>query len=155
MKVAFGCHLVALVMLCGFGATYLFRAEFMPYHAVAVGMPWAKVPVGSQALFLGLMKATGGASLAIAVLISVVLFIPFRSGAVWARWTIPGGGLLFCATTLYAQTHVALHSPATPPMGLVLFAAGLLFLGLLLSVAPNIGAQQAVPDGAGAKRRRA
>lgn len=135
MKMAFGCHFLALLVLVGFGLTYLFRAEFMPYHAVAVGMSWAEVPSGSQALFLGLMKAVGGASLAIALLVSILLLVPFRQGASWARWAIPAGGLLFCATTLYAQTHVALHTPATPPIGLVIAAAVVQIVGFVLSVA--------------------
>ena len=42
MKLAFGCHLLAVLVLAAFAVTYLFRSEFMPYHAVAVGMPTAR-----------------------------------------------------------------------------------------------------------------
>jgi hypothetical protein len=52
MKIAFGCHLLATLILATFGLIYLFRPEFMPYHAVAVGMPWAEVSPSFQVLIL-------------------------------------------------------------------------------------------------------
>lgn len=59
MKLAFSCYFLSGVLLVGFGLVYMFRAEFMPYHAVAVGMSWAEVPPQFQVLILALMKGVG------------------------------------------------------------------------------------------------
>jgi hypothetical protein len=42
MKIAFSCHLLAILGLAIIGLIYLFRTEFMPYHAVAVGRNWGR-----------------------------------------------------------------------------------------------------------------
>jgi len=68
MKVAFWLYVVGAV-LPGFvfGAIYLFRGEFMPYHAVAVGMAWSEVPHPFQILTLALLKGVGGLWITLAV----------------------------------------------------------------------------------------
>lgn len=55
MKIAFGCHLVAALLLLIFGLVYLFRPEFMPYHAVALDREWSTVERPYQVLILALM----------------------------------------------------------------------------------------------------
>ena len=134
MKIAFGCHLLATFIVAAFAVTYLFRAEFMPYHSVAVGMPWAEVAPSFQVLILGLMKAVGGTCLAVVVLLLILLFVPFKQGLVWARWAIPAGGLVISAGGLYAMLYVGLNTPATPPWIAPVAGALLLAAGLLLSL---------------------
>lgn len=138
MKLAFACYFVALLVLAGFGFVYLFRTSFMPYHAVAVGMPWGDVPSNFQVLILALMKVTGSGFLTIVIIEYILLFIPFRQGAAWARWAIPLGGILICGGTLYVTLYVATHSPANPPWYLAL--AGFLFFpaGFILSLGQEI-----------------
>jgi hypothetical protein len=43
VKVAFACHSLALLMTAASGVIYLFRTQFMPYHAVALGKSWADI----------------------------------------------------------------------------------------------------------------
>ena len=40
MRLAFGCYLIALLILGAFGLLYLVSPQFMPYHAVAIGTKW-------------------------------------------------------------------------------------------------------------------
>jgi hypothetical protein len=134
MKIAFVCHLLAMVIVAAFGVTYLLRAEFMPYHSVAVGMPWAEVTPSFQVLILGLMRAVGGICLAVVVLELILLFVPFRQGVVWARWAIPAGGLVISAGALYGMLYVGLNTPATPPWIAPAAIALLVVAGLLLSL---------------------
>ncbi len=115
MKIAFGCYFLAGLLLVGFGIVYLFRAEFMPYHSVAVGMPWADVPPNFQVLILALMKALGGTNIALALAFYIVLFVPFRQGARWAVLATPLFGLVQSAAAFYAMSHAALHTAASPP----------------------------------------
>jgi hypothetical protein len=134
MKIAFGCHLLATLIVAAFGVTYLFRSEFMPYHSVAVGMHWTEVGPSFQVLILALMKAVGGTCLAVVVLELILLFVPFRQGIVWVRWAIPAGGLVLSAGALYAMLYVGLNTPATPPWIAPVGGALLMVVGLLISI---------------------
>ena len=58
MKVAFGCYLVAALLLLVFGLVYLFRPEFMPYHAVALDKEWSAVERPYQVFTLSLYSRT-------------------------------------------------------------------------------------------------
>jgi hypothetical protein len=133
IKISFGCYFLAILILAAFGVTYFFRNEFLPYHAIAVGMPWAEVAPSFRVLIIALMRGVGGACLAVVVLELVLLFVPFRQGVAWARWAITTGGLVVSAGALYAMIYVALNKPAKPPWIAVVVAALLLVVGLLFS----------------------
>jgi hypothetical protein len=137
MKIAFGFHLVATLLIGGFGLYYIINAEFMYYHAAAVGMPWSAVPHPFQVLIHALMRALGIAGLAVVVLELFLLFKPFRQDALWARLAIPAGGVVISSGALYAMVYVLRNAPPIPPwtakppwilplLGVVLFFAGLL-----------------------------
>jgi hypothetical protein len=134
MRIAFWCYLLATLTATAFGVVYLVKPEFMPYHSVAVGMPWAAVAPSFQVLILALMRAVGGACLAFAVLQLTLLLIPFRQGAAWATWAIAVSGLVMCAGTLYAMMLVAQNTPATPPWIAPTAGAVLLVVALVLSL---------------------
>jgi len=134
MKIAFACYFSAGLLLAAFGVVYLFRAEFMPYHSVAVGMPWADVPPNFKILIVALMRAVGGANIALATAMFILLIVPFRAGARWALWTVPLLGLLQCAGGLYAMSHVALNTTANPPVWAVAIGMLLTVIGFLVSL---------------------
>jgi hypothetical protein len=120
--------------MAAFAVTYNLQTEFMPYHAIAVGMPWGDVAAPFQVLILALMRAAGGAGLAVVVLELFLLLFPFRQGAIWARWAIPAGGLVISFGALYAMVDVSLNTPATPPWIAPVVGALLLIAGLVLSL---------------------
>ncbi len=128
LKVAFGCYFLTGLLLLGFGVAYLFRQEFMPYHSAAVGLPWADVPSNFQILILALMKAVGGAIIAVAFAFYAVLLVPFRGSARWALWALPILALVQSAAAFYPMSYVAFNTTANPP----LWAPA---IGVLLTVA--------------------
>lgn len=134
MKVAFGCHLLALLLIAVAGVVYLFRTQFMPYHAVALGKSWAEVDTASQILLLAALRIIGGAWLATALAMGVMLLIPFKQGVQWARWVIPVIGLVAESPALYATLSVTFNTPATPPWVAIAFIIVLLIAGLILSL---------------------
>lgn len=136
-SIAFACHLIGILTMVGFGITYLFRKEFMPYHGVALGKSWGEVLKEFQILILALMRAVAGGTLAIAALALIVLLIPFRVGVVWAFWAVPVAGMILSAGSLYAMRLVATNKPGKPPFKLALFAVALAIVGLVLSLAPG------------------
>jgi hypothetical protein len=131
MRLAFGCYLIALLILGAFGLLYLVSPQFMPYHAVAIGTKWSDLGPSHRILIHALMKAAGAGFLGSAVAGAFVLFVPFRAGAGWARWAILIPGLIVGIPTLYASLTVKWGTPASPPwiaplVGVILAAAGFL-----------------------------
>jgi len=140
MWIAFVCHLVPTVAMGIFGVIYLVSAEFMPYHAAAVGMNWTAVPPRFRVLILALMKAVGGAALAVSVLELFLLFVPFWQGAIWALVAIPVGGIVASSGGLYATVYLLRKAPpippwtATPPWWAAVLCILLFATGLVLSL---------------------
>ncbi|MEJ2041328.1 MAG: hypothetical protein P8X55_20720 [Desulfosarcinaceae bacterium] len=134
IKIAFACYLVAIIIIAAFGVIYLFRSEFMPYHASAVGKPWAEVSPSFQVLILAMMKAIGGTCLTVVMLELILLLIPFRQGFAWARWAIPFGGILISTGSLYAMLFVGMNTSASPPYFAPVLALSVILIGMALSI---------------------
>ncbi|HZR11217.1 MAG TPA: hypothetical protein VFA79_21685 [Myxococcales bacterium] len=136
MKVACGCHAAAYLLFAVFAAIYLLRPQFMPYHAVALGMRWEEVGRPFQVLILGLMRVVGGGLLAAAFIGAVLLLWPFRQGARWARWAIVVQGLIVGFTSLWGTLSVQLNTRARSPWLAAAVAVLLLLAGGVLSIGP-------------------
>lgn len=131
---AFMCHLLAILTTLGFGLTYLLRAQFMPYHGVALEREWGALPYALQTLILALMRAVAGGALATALLGTIILLIPFRAGEIWAFWTLPASTVVLAVGALYAMRLVATNTPARPPYAPIMITAALAIIGLVLSL---------------------
>lgn len=89
-RVAMTGYIISAIPLALFGATYLTRSEFMPYHAVAIGQSWGEVAPAIQVLLLAMMRGLGGTFLALAVAVVAIALKPFREGQpVWPRGKDP------------------------------------------------------------------
>jgi len=64
MLAAFVAYALAALLSAVFGAIYLVRSQFMPYHQEAVGVAWEQLDQRLQALLLGLLRTVGGGFLA-------------------------------------------------------------------------------------------
>jgi hypothetical protein len=142
LKAAFVCYLLTLPIPILFGFIFLFRPEFMPYHAVAVGQSWSEVDPGFQIIILALMRATGGGMLVTACAIGILLFKAFRKGIRWAYWAIPVIGLISTLPKLYATIYVTRSTSASPPWIAAALVTILLMLGYILSVLPRAKTKQ-------------
>jgi len=109
--------LYGLISLLGFifAYIYLFRSEFMPYHAIAVGKDWADVAPEFQVLILALMRVSGGGWLGVAIGILICLIAFIRTGKSWIHPSILFIGLAGLIPTLLATLLVRNNSPANPP----------------------------------------
>ncbi|MEO0408607.1 MAG: hypothetical protein AAF289_14770 [Cyanobacteria bacterium P01_A01_bin.135] len=134
---AFWCYLTTLALLGAFSLIYLLRAEFMPYHARAIGQSWEQLPLAVQTLILGLMKTTGGGWLATAVAMAIILFKPFKRGETWALWAVPSIGLATAVPLLYLTLSIAIRTPADPPWIAAALGVVLQVVGLVLSLEPR------------------
>jgi hypothetical protein len=142
MKVAFGCYLTTIAALGAWGFVYLLRSDFMPYHAVAVGMPLAEAPPPFQVLVLTLYKLTGAAWAVIALSLLVMLLGPFRQGHLWARRAIPALILVQGAGVMNAMAYISLNSPAMPPWAFTIGVVVLTIVGFFFSVAKETAPAQ-------------
>lgn len=134
LRASFVCYSIFVLVATIFSFVYLFRAEFMPYHAVAIGHNWSELDQGLQNLILGLMKVVGGAWLSVSIAMSILLLKPFRNGESWAYWAIPLIALPSLVVNLFVVSNMALNTPASPPWQVVVINAALLILGFILSV---------------------
>ena len=123
--------LYGLIGLLGFffAFMYLFRSEFMPYHAIAVEKSWEEVDAGLQVLVIALMRVSGGGWLATSVAITMLLIGRIRYDKLYFGFTLMMVGLTALIPTLYATLYVRGNSPANPPwiaavMGIVILLAG-------------------------------
>ena len=135
-KVALGCYVICQLLFFGMGFTYLFRTEFMPYHAEALGQTWRDLSPALQILLLALMKATGGGLLASGIAHATLTFIPFRRGERWALFAVPAVGLVVSGSALWATLTVLTGTPASPPWQAALVGVVLSCLGFILSMLP-------------------
>jgi hypothetical protein len=130
--ISFICY--ALVGLLGFvfAFIYLFRSEFMPYHAVAVGTEWNTVDDSMKVLILALMRVSGGGWLATSISITILLIArsKFTSSIFSIGMTVVGLGALI--PTLYATLYVRGNSPADPPWIAAVLGIVLLVIALVL-----------------------
>jgi hypothetical protein len=125
--------LVALLGLA-FAFAYLFRPEFMSYHAVAVHETWADVDPGFQILIIALMRVSGGGFLAISVAITMLLYQFHKQDKVWPVTAIFFIGQSILIPTLYATLLVKNHTGANPPWIAAAAAIGLLLAGWILAL---------------------
>ena len=137
LKVSFCCYMLILLQAITFSLIYLFRSEFMPFHASLVEQNWSEVDPAFQILILALMKAAGGGWLSISIAVSILLFKPFRQSKRWAYWAIPAVGLPPMLIILYLQISVAQKTPSSPPWVLSVTGIILLLVGFFLSIVPK------------------
>ncbi len=129
MKVALGIYILVGVVSIGLGLLYLTSEQFMPYHAEAVGTPWAEVDPGTQTLILALMRVAGGGWLALGFLTIVLSFGQIQTRSAVSRWALPIGIVIFYSASLAATWGVyretGAHTPWLPSLasiGLALLA---------------------------------
>lgn len=123
---------VTALISVALGCLYLVRAEFMPYHATALGTDWADLDAEVQTLLLALMDVAGAGWAVSGLLIGVLVAMPFRADASWARWAIPGALVLLYVPILLATLSVAAATPASPPWYGNAAALAATLVGLLL-----------------------
>lgn len=114
-KVAAACYGVNALVSVVLGGTYLVRGSFMPYHADALGRPWAEVEPALQVLLGALMDVAGAGWIGIGVATLALVAVPMRRGERWGRLLIPALFLIFYVPTLLATVAVMNATPATPP----------------------------------------
>lgn len=134
LKAAFLCHLVVALGFVALGVTYLTMPRFMPYHARVANASWESLADPLRVLLLAFMRGSGAATLAAAISIIVILWLPFRRGERWARHAVPAVGL--CATLPLSAIMLSLQlkTSAGPPLILVLAAVALQLVAWGLSV---------------------
>lgn len=133
-KMAISCYFIYALIALVYSLIYLSRTEFMPHHMAMVGQNWSEVDPAYQMMILGLMKAIGGAWLALAIAISLMLLRAIRHQATWIFWAIPVIGLPPAVINLYLGINMLVNTPATPQWEIPATAVLLLVIGYVLSM---------------------
>jgi hypothetical protein len=132
--ISFICYFLSAAAAFIFGIMYLTRFDFMPYHREALGKDWGELDNRLQTLIVALMRAVGGGLLGASLAMMIMLFIPFRSGELWAFYTIPAIGLITYLPSLYATMIVRLRTGASSPVIMIATGSALLVVGFAISL---------------------
>ena len=133
---AVACYALSALGTAVFFSTYLVRSRFLHYHQEAIGIPWERLDPRLQTLLIALMRVAGGGVLASCIAIEFMVFFPFRSGSVWAKYAIPTIGMVAFAPAFYATILVRARTKAKSPTTASAITVGLLLLGLAFSLLP-------------------
>jgi hypothetical protein len=109
------CYAITAAASLFMGLLYLMSPEFMPYHSAAIGQNWHSVEPGLKVLLLALLRVAGGGFLSLSIVITVLLYWPWRDDARWAQWLLLLAILAVHGPTLWATLSVTLQTPASAP----------------------------------------
>ena len=133
MRILFYAYLMTMPILLIFGFTYLLRSKFMPYHAVATGLAWEQVPSGIQFVFIAMMRVIGGSFIALVIVVTTILVIPFKQGYRWAHYCVPITGIACAGSSLYATAQLKLQTGANAPWIAALIPVVVYVIGLIIT----------------------
>ncbi|MCC7634884.1 hypothetical protein [Stenotrophomonas rhizophila] len=125
---ALACYALAFAVVAVFGAAYLRRSDFMPYHRVAVGRDWEGIDPPVQLLLMALIRVTGAAWLALAGAGVLLLYLLFSSSLQFPHLL---AFQAFCLAAMVPPVAVAWHvrkrtgAPTPVVAGAVVVALGL------------------------------
>ena len=129
-RLAYTFNLLASVILIVLGIIYLFNPQFMPYHRQAIALQWEEVPFAFQKLILALMRALGGAYLAIGITICLLQIHVNKTQNKLAVIILFISGIVVTISSLYASLVVRINTPGKAPYYLALLGGTLLIAGL-------------------------
>jgi hypothetical protein len=132
-KMAIVCHFLAILPMFLGGLVYAVRDSYLPYHAAATKHDWQTLEPGMQVLFKAMLNGAGGLMLLIALILIVLLIIPFRQNERWSFWVIPLIGISAVFITIRAAIFVDANTSANPPWLWLLIVIALFIGGFILS----------------------
>ena len=108
-------YLIIAIISLILGSLYLFRNEFMGYHAAALQQSWPQLDLNLQVLIKALMIVAGAGWISLGIAILFILLGAFRTNIKWSGFAIPILILVFYVPTLIATLTVLNNTPSTPP----------------------------------------
>lgn len=132
---AFACFALALLIILGIGIVHYTATEPLSWYRAALGVGWDQLTPGTRAVFVTYFKIAGTGQIGVSVALGIILFIPYRRGEAWARWTllIVGGGASLLSS--YGILTTELSTGASVPWYNPLASLVLIVAGFLLSPA--------------------
>jgi hypothetical protein len=133
-KISFVFYILTILFFLVAALMYIFRSEFLPHHAAALGTSWGELNAQYQFIFLASLKLVGTAWLTASLAMAVMLFIPFRAGNTWTRWALPLVGLSSAIPTLLVSLYLGANTPASTPWIAAAVLIVLILLGFIFSL---------------------
>jgi hypothetical protein len=118
----------AILVLLAIRGIQLLAGQFLPYQATIVGMPWADIPPNFQLIIAFLNKYAGGVLVVFCLCISTLLLFPYRQGARWAVFAVPGLLLAYCTASANSMTQVLFAEPPIKPIAVFVVAIVVAFV---------------------------
>ncbi len=133
--IALACYALGFVVFLAFALVYLGRSQFLPYHAIAVGVGWHDVDARMRVLLLALLKVIGSAWLALAIVGLCAVYAVFtRVSGFWPLLALQVFALMVSVPPLLVAMYVRKVTHAPTPVISGAAAIGLCTLGFVLAV---------------------
>ncbi len=133
LKISQLCYLLIGVGYTILGILYTFASSVKSYHLDAMETTWNQIALGQQVVMMAIMRGSGSGFIAAGFAILILLFIPFKKGENWARWSIFFISMIEGLPTIYSAMQVKQYTPGDPPLFLAVSAVIAALLGVILS----------------------
>ena len=115
-KIGFILYYLTIILILLFGAMYMFKPSFMPYHAHIVHLNWGQIPETEQVLVRALMIAVGGVTISVGIILGLLIFKFQQTGLQWISNLVMVSGIIASLLISVAPIFVILHSDSVPPL---------------------------------------
>ena len=115
-KIGFITYYVTVVLIILFGALYMFKPSFMPYHAEIVHLNWDQIPQSEQILVRALMIATGGVTMSVGIILGLFVLRFRKTKEQWISTYVMISGIIATLLITIAPIFVVIKSDSVPPL---------------------------------------
>jgi hypothetical protein len=131
---AFICYSLSVIFAFIFGFMYLLNRKLFKYHELVLGKKWEKLDSKLQTLLIAFMKGIGGAIIALGLAIAAMTIFAFRSGEIWAFYSIPIVSLIAWGIWLYLMLFLRKNTDVKTPIFVPTAGIVLIVVGFILSL---------------------
>jgi hypothetical protein len=132
-KIGFISYYVTVILIILFGALYMFKPSFMPYHAQIVHLNWEDIPESEQILVRALMIAVGGVTISVGLILGMFVLRFRKTKEQWISTYVMISGILASLLISVAPLFVVMKSDSVPPLWFPLVIIALFVTGFILT----------------------
>ena len=132
-KIGFISYYITVILIILFGALYMFKPSFMPYHADIVHLNWDQIPLSEQVLVRALMIAVGGVTISVGIILGMFVLRFRKTMEQWISNYVMISGIIASLLITIAPVFVVIKSDSVPPFWFPAIIIALLIAGNLLA----------------------
>ena len=132
-KIGIFTYYLTIVLIILFGALYMFKPTFMPYHARIVHLNSDQSPETEQILVRALMIAVGGVTISVGIILGMFIIKFQKTGQQWISNLVMASGIIAALLISVAPIFVVIKSDSVPPLYFPVIIIALFILSNILT----------------------